>query len=70
MSADVGATEGILTVWFDSANLQAVYGVWVNTSNVAANVLSTADTFVEIVRVGMTAADYTAANIDAMTGAY
>ena len=68
----VGITEGVVTIWFDSANLQAVFGVWVNTGAVttANKLLVAEDTFVEIVRVGMATADYTSANIDAMLSAY
>jgi len=43
--------------------------VWVNSSTATANTLTSADTFVEIVRIGMTTANYTLANIDAMLSA-
>ena len=63
------ATEGVLTVWYDATKAQAVVGVWVNNSTTVANTLTSEDTFVEIVRVGMTSTNYTLANIDAMLSA-
>ena len=58
-----------MTVWYDATNAQAVVGVWVNSSTTVANTLNSTDTFVEVVRVGMTTANYTLANIDAMLSA-
>ena len=67
---ELANTEGVVTVFYDSTNLQAVFGLLVNTSVVATDRLSSADTFVEIVRVGMTSANYTSANIDAMVAGF
>ena len=64
--ADIDATEGVLTVWFDVTNLQAVVGIWVNDSTTSANKLTSADSFLEIARIGMTSANYTLANLDAL----
>ncbi|AZN37813.1 hypothetical protein [Iodobacter ciconiae] len=63
---DSGLTlgEGLATVWFDATNSQAVYG-YIENSIGAGDILSTSDTFHEIVRVGMVAADFTQGNITA-----
>jgi Ca2+-binding RTX toxin-like protein len=58
------ATEGVAAVYYDSAHGQAVFG-YISNSSVGGNLLNSADTFVEITRVGMSATDYTAANIAA-----
>ncbi len=64
------ATEGVLTVWYDATNAQAVVGVWVDDSTTVADKLTSADSFVEVVRIGMTSTNYTLANLDAlMSGA-
>ena len=63
------ATEGVLTVWYDVSNSQAVIGVWVDDSRTATDLLTSADTFVEVVRIGMTSANYTLANLDALMSA-
>lgn len=63
--AAMAATEGVAAVYFDSLNGQAVFGYILDSSTAAADVLSSADTFVEVTRVGITSADYTAANIAA-----
>ncbi len=57
--------EGLAAVFYDLSAGQAVYGYIVNSSTVAADQLNSADTFVEVARVGVTAANYTAANINA-----
>lgn len=54
-------TTSVAAVYFDSLNGQAVFG-YVVDSDVAGTALTSADTFVEITRVGMTSTDYTAAN--------
>lgn len=63
------ATEAVLTVWYDATNAQAVVGAWVDDSTTVEGKLTTADSFVEIVRVGMTSTNYTLANIDALLSA-
>lgn len=65
VAIDTGFTAGvgIATVWYDTTNGQAVFGYIENTSTVTADVLSAADTFHEVVRVGMTSADFTQVNI-------
>jgi len=57
-------TTSVAAVYYDSLNGQAVFG-YVVDSNVAGTALTSADTFVEITRVGMTSTDYTSANITA-----
>jgi len=57
-------TTSVAAVYFDSLNGQAVFG-YVVDSAAAGTALTSADTFVEITRVGMTSTDYTAANIAA-----
>ena len=64
------ATESVLTAWYDSNNGQAVVGYIINSSTAAVDVLSSADTFVEVVRVGMVAGDYTSANLIASLSMY
>ena len=64
------ATEGVLATWYDATNSQAVIGYIINDSTTAANVLSAADTFVEVVRIGVTTANYTAANVVASLSMY
>ena len=63
------ATEGVLTVWYDATNSQAVVGVWIDDSTTVADKLTSADSFVEIVRIGVTSANYTLANLDALMSA-
>jgi len=62
-----GRTEGIAAVYYDLSTLQAVFGYIRNTAGADGDtiVLNSADTFVEIVRVGMAVASYTEANIKA-----
>jgi hypothetical protein len=65
----LSATEGVLAVWYDSAKSQAVYG-YIEDTAATGTALTSADTFHEIVRVGMTSANFTLANIDASLSAY
>jgi Ca2+-binding RTX toxin-like protein len=65
LDADLGATEGVAAVYYDLATQQAVFGYIRNSSTTVANTLNSSDTFVEVVRVGMTVASYTQANITA-----
>ena len=53
------ATEGLLASWYDSTNSQAVFGFILDTNTATANRITGADTFIEIVRIGITSADYT-----------
>ncbi len=62
---NLGNTEGVAAVFYDSTNAQAVFGYVLNTDTPANTTLNASDTFVEIVRVGMASADYTQANINA-----
>ncbi len=62
---NMAGTEGVAAVYFDSLNGQAVFGYILDSSTGTADVLSSADTFVEVTRVGMTSTDFTAANIAA-----
>lgn len=55
---------GVAAVYYDANNGQAVFG-YVQDTTAAGIALTSADTFVEVVRVGMTASDYTSANITA-----
>jgi hypothetical protein len=57
-------TTSVAAVYFDSLNGQAVFG-YVVDSAAAGTALTSADSFVEITRVGMTSTDYTAANVAA-----
>jgi hypothetical protein len=62
----VGTDRVLLAVWYDALNGQAVYG-FVQNDNVTANdnaTISSSDNFTEIVRVTMSASNFTAANID------
>jgi S-layer protein len=68
-TAGFGGTEGLAAVWYDATNSQAVFG-YMTDSNAAGTAFTAADTFVEIVRVGMTSTDFTLANIDASMSAY
>jgi Ca2+-binding RTX toxin-like protein len=52
-----GATEGVLASWYDSTNSQAVIGFIMDSTG--ANAITSGDAFVEIVRIGLTSADYT-----------
>lgn len=54
----------VASVYYDSAKGQAVFG-YVVDSTAAGTALTSADTFVEIARVGMASTDYTQANIAA-----
>lgn len=54
------ASEGLAAVFYDSLNGQAVVGYVRNTSTATVDVINSADTFVEVTRVGMTGTDYTA----------
>lgn len=56
---NVAANAVVTSIYFDATNGQAVVGI-VNTEtdNAAGDVLTSTDTFVEIARIGMTAADY------------
>ncbi|WP_022654557.1 beta strand repeat-containing protein, partial [Aquaspirillum serpens] len=58
-SLNVADGAVVTAIFFDATNGQAVVGI-VNTEtdNAAGDVLTSADTFVEIARIGMTAADY------------
>jgi Ca2+-binding RTX toxin-like protein len=51
------AAEGVLTVFYDATNGQAVVGILTN-STAAGNVLNAADTFFEVARLTMTTTDY------------
>lgn len=62
-TADPLATGAVAVTYYDSTNGQAVFG-YVAAGN-GDTTIDSAETFVEIVRVGMTATDYTAANITA-----
>jgi len=58
--ATTGATEAILAYWYDASTSQAVVGYILDSStSAAADLITSADTFVEVVRIGMTAADFT-----------
>ncbi len=61
-TAGLGATEGVAAVWYDSTNNQSVYGYIVDSA-AAGTALTSADTFVEIVRVGQ-ASQPSTANLD------
>lgn len=65
----VGAGQGVAAVWFDTDTNEAVYG-YIEDTSVAGTALTSSDTFHEIVRIGMTAEDFTAENIDASLYAY
>lgn len=57
-------TTSVASVYYDSAKGQAVFG-YVVDSAATGTALTSADTFVEIARVGMASTDYTQANIAA-----
>ncbi|MDD3554827.1 MAG: DUF4214 domain-containing protein [Deltaproteobacteria bacterium] len=58
--ANLSATERVAAVFYDATNGQAVFGYILNTdSTTSTNVIDSNDTFIEVVRVGMTATDYT-----------
>jgi hypothetical protein len=61
------ATEGVMAVWYDSVNLQNVYG-YILDANVAGTALTSADTFVELVRI--TGTQISAANADLSLSAF
>lgn len=61
-TAWTAASEGLAATYFDSLNGQVVFGYMRNTDTGTANVINSADTFVEVVRIGMTSADFTAMN--------
>lgn len=61
-TAWTAASEGLAATYFDSLNGQVVFGYLRNTDTGTANVINSADTFVEVVRIGMTSADFTAMN--------
>ena len=65
----LGAGQGVAAVWFDTDTNEAVYG-YIEDTSVAGTALTSSDTFHEIVRIGMTADDFTAENIDASLYAY
>jgi hypothetical protein len=50
-TAGLSSTEGVAAVWYDSTNSQNVYGYIVD-SVTNGTALTSADTFVEVVRVG------------------
>lgn len=56
------ASEGLAATYFDSLNGEVVFGYIRNTDTGTADVINSADTFVEVVRIGMTSADFTAMN--------
>ena len=68
-TAGLAAIEGVMAVWYDSTNSQAVYGYILDT-NVTGTSLTAADTFVEIVRIGMASSSYQAANLDLSLAAF
>jgi hypothetical protein len=57
--------RALAAVYYDLSTAQAVYGYIVNSSTATADALTSADTFVEVARVGVAIADYTSANIGA-----
>jgi len=67
-TAGLSSTEGVAAVWFDSANNQSVYGYIVD-STANGTALTSADTFVEIVRVGQSSQP-SAANLDLSLSAF
>jgi hypothetical protein len=60
---DITNSTSIAAIYYDSANGQAVFG-YVYDSN-ASETITTADTFVEITRVGMLSTDFTSSNVAA-----
>jgi len=56
-TANGGATEATLTIWYDSANSRANVGLVIGDAT-GANHITNADTFLPIMLIGMTAADY------------
>lgn len=54
----------IAAVYYDATNSQAVFG-YITDTNSAGTAITSADTFTEVVRVGMTVANYTMVNIGA-----
>jgi hypothetical protein len=63
-NADNTTVTAAAAVYFDSLNGQAVFG-FVTDTTATGTALTSADTFTEVTRVGMTSTDYTAANIAA-----
>jgi len=63
-NVDNTTVNAVAAVYFDSLNGQAVFG-FLQDSTTTGTALTTADTFVEVTRVGIAVADYTAANIAA-----
>lgn len=58
-SLNVADGAVVTAIFFDATNGQAVVGIVdTETDNAVGDVLTSADTFVEIARIGMTAADY------------
>jgi Ca2+-binding RTX toxin-like protein len=51
--------EGVLAMYYDATNSRAVIGLLADTSTTATDVYSSADTFVIITYVGLTASEYT-----------
>lgn len=68
-TAGLSATEGVAAVWYDLTNTQAVYGYIVDSA-VNGTELTSADTFVEVVRIGMASGNYAAANLDLSLSAF
>ena len=57
-------TTGLAAVWYDLSAGQAVFGYIVNSTK-AGDAFTSADTFVEVTRVGVTVTNYTSANVTA-----
>jgi len=66
-TGNLSAIEGIMAVWYDSVNLQNVYGYILDADN-AGTRLDDLDTFVELVRI--TGTQISAANADLSLAAF
>jgi len=63
-NSQTGGGHGLLTVWYDALNGQAVYGMVQSDNSSGNQILDSSDNFTEIVRVTMSASDFTWTNID------
>jgi serralysin len=68
--AALGAGKALAAAYYDSVHAQAVIGFIENSDTGAANAITGADNFVEVVRIGMAPLAYTAVNLDGSIGAW